>query len=64
MGGLGLGVGIGLNLYFWTVMLTQVHVLLGKITATRNEYYSNMLQNVQKYSSLPHSNVHIGHRGK
>ncbi len=29
--GLGVGVGIGLNLYFWTVMLIQEHVLLRKI---------------------------------
>ncbi len=28
--GLGLGVGIGLGLYFWTIMLIQEHVLLGK----------------------------------
>ncbi len=28
---LGLGVGIGLSLYFWTVMLIQEHVFLGKI---------------------------------
>ncbi len=35
--GLGLGVGIWLSLYFWTVMLIQEHVLLGKITVTARE---------------------------
>ncbi len=50
MGRVRLGIGIGLDLYFWTIMLIQdqqkmliwEHVLLAKITMTR-EYMVNTM---------------------